>query len=548
VSQRQPSKAPQIPGFTYVDLLGMGGFADVFRYWDDRLQREVAIKVLPRTTSAAMHRSFQDEANLMAKLSNHPSIVTVFEGDITKDGRPFLVMELCPPPHLGMQLRRKPISVAKALLIGVEIAGAVQTAHLAHVLHRDIKPANILFTEYKRPALTDFGIAASTQSGGVGANGGVSIPWAPPEQLRGAEMGPSGDVYSLAATIFHMLTARSPFTIINGANDNLSLSSRIKSAEVPRTGRDDVPESLERVLRRAMDKSPERRYQSATEFAAALNAVEMELHLSPTPILVRNDKAVLDPASDGDDDDAGDSGTELASFVPIDPDGPGYTFTTGPDENSASPATLNREQSGDLSDSGMLAHGRGRATWQGPLEWTGAASGTGADDEVDDTQLPSPPPEPTVVGSGSAPPEPAEKPDRRGRVVAIGVAAVAAAVVAGIIGVSTSGKTPAKGTSSRSTAPPVGVKPVDPIGATVPKPGDLTVTRSGGRVTVSWSNPDPRAGDEYLYRIVDPVSPKDYASTKQTRVSVPAQSGRTCIDVILRRSNGHASTSAVGCA
>ena len=180
MNARPASTPPDLPGFRFVNLVGMGGFADVFQYEQLGFNRTVAVKVMLHDLGEAAQKSFEAEANLMAKLSNHPSIVSVYNGGQAADGRPYLVMEYCPPPHLASRLKKSPLSVAKVLEIGIQIASAVEMAHRLGVLHRDIKPANILFTEYGRPALTDFGISVTTDRAQQGLGVGMSVPWAPP--------------------------------------------------------------------------------------------------------------------------------------------------------------------------------------------------------------------------------------------------------------------------------------------------------------------------------------------------------------------------------
>src|SRR5690606_6384856 len=116
----------------------------------------VAVKVmLPQAVASGGVEAFTAEANVMAQLSSHPAIVSIYEASVSPDGRPYLVMEYCSKPNLQARYRRQRLSVAEALRIGVQVAGGVETAHRAGILHRDIKPANILVTEYGRPALTD---------------------------------------------------------------------------------------------------------------------------------------------------------------------------------------------------------------------------------------------------------------------------------------------------------------------------------------------------------------------------------------------------------
>src|SRR5699024_9978034 len=157
MSSRPPSRPPRLPGYEYEQLLGSGGFADVFLYRQFRPQRRVAIKVLlSNVRDDSVRRLFDAEANVMAQMSTHPSIVTIHQAEVSDDHRPYLVMEYCPRPNYGMRFRKERITVAEALRVGVQIAGAVETAHHPGILHRGIQPANILDTEHSRPALHEF--------------------------------------------------------------------------------------------------------------------------------------------------------------------------------------------------------------------------------------------------------------------------------------------------------------------------------------------------------------------------------------------------------
>ena len=221
--------------------------------------------------------------------------------------------------------------------------------------------------------MTDFGISVSTGIDGVGTGAGVSVAWAPPEQLvKGASTGRSGDVYSLAATVHHMLAGRSPFQRNGALNEPYELSRRVQSEPVPRVGRPDVPESLERVLATAMAKSPELRYQTALEFARALQTVQIELHQSPSTIEVRDDAA---NAAADDDDDIG--GTRVEGFVLIDPDGPGGTVTNAPGNLTGGPITIDAVGR-TAPPPEIIHHGRGVADPVEPLEWTGCFSNHGS--------------------------------------------------------------------------------------------------------------------------------------------------------------------------
>ncbi|WP_157561002.1 serine/threonine-protein kinase [Humibacter albus] len=302
MAKRLPSAPPNLPGFSYVRALGSGGFADVFLYEQNMPRRQVAVKVLlSEVVTPEIRAMFQAEANLMAQLSSHPAVLTVYQASVASDGRPYLVMELC-APTLNQRYRADPLSVAEALSIGVKIAGALETAHRAGVLHRDVKPSNILTTVYGHPVLSDFGIAATV--GDVQATGsvGMSIPWSAPEVLTDDTTGTvASEVWALGATVYSLIAGRSPFEVPGTDNSSAQLMSRIQRAKPEQIGRDDVPARLEAVLSRAMSKKPEARQASALEFARDLQSVETELGFTATPADIAVDGWVAAPEVDDDD-------------------------------------------------------------------------------------------------------------------------------------------------------------------------------------------------------------------------------------------------------
>jgi serine/threonine protein kinase len=280
-----------LPGFSYVHVLGSGGFADVFLYEQNMPRRQVAVKVmLSEVVNDQVRQMFQAEANLMAQLSGHPSILTVYQAGVSADGRPYLVMELC-SASLSERYRRERISVAEVLRIAVKIGSAVETAHRAGVLHRDIKPSNILLTAYGHPVLSDFGIAASIAVAKEEDSVGLSIPWSAPEVLLDETPGTiASEVWSLGATVYSLLAGRSPFEVPGGSNSSTDLMSRIARAKPQPIGRADVPASLENLLKRAMSRRPELRPASALDFVRELQVIETELGVSQTPIEVAMDE------------------------------------------------------------------------------------------------------------------------------------------------------------------------------------------------------------------------------------------------------------------
>ncbi|MDO4783467.1 MAG: serine/threonine-protein kinase [Propionibacteriaceae bacterium] len=286
-------RAPHLEGLTYIRDLGSGGYADVYLYQETMPRREVAVKVLRASSvSSALQLRFQQEVNAMAQLS-HPNIVPVYYASVAPGGRPYLVMKYYPRASLGERARRDRLSVAETLQIGIKLASAIETAHMAGMLHRDIKPANILTDEYGEPGLGDFGIAGDIASSDD-RDLGVSVPWSPPELLYAtAPPGVQSDVYSLAATLWHLLVGRSPFENPGGDNSQFALMKRIRDLAPPSTGRPDVPMALDRLLRSAMAKDIALRPASALNFARSLQAIEQELTLPRTNLLLAADRPDL---------------------------------------------------------------------------------------------------------------------------------------------------------------------------------------------------------------------------------------------------------------
>ena len=302
MTRRRPSEPPILPGFSYVRLLGSGGFADVFLYEQNMPRRQVAVKVmLSDVVTEHVRQMFQVEANLMAQLSSHPGILTVYQASISADGRPYLVMELC-SAQLAARYRAERIPVPEVLRIGVQIGSAIETAHRSGVLHRDIKPSNILLTAYGHPVLSDFGIASSLSAASSTDPVGMSIPWSAPEVLLDETAGTvHSEVWSLAATLWSLLVGRSPFEVLDGVNSSEELIGRIARARVPAFDRDDVPASLEAVLRRALTGDQTKRQQSMLELVRDLQRVEAELGFVTTQADVAMDDWALATISDPGD-------------------------------------------------------------------------------------------------------------------------------------------------------------------------------------------------------------------------------------------------------
>ncbi|MHA6668798.1 serine/threonine-protein kinase [Homoserinimonas sp. A447] len=300
--RRLPSQPPVLPGFSHIHILGSGGFADVFLYEQNMPRRQVAVKVmLSEIVNDQVRQMFQAEANLMAQLSAHPSILTVYQASVSSDGRPYLVMEMC-SSALSERYRRERVPVPEVLKIAVKIGSAVETAHRAGVLHRDIKPSNILLTAYGHPVLSDFGIAATLSEAENQESVGMSIPWTAPEVLLDETPGTvQSEVWSFAATVYSLLAGRSPFEVPGSPNKSADLINRISQAKMQPIGRPDVPASIERILKRAMSRNPASRPDSVLEVVRELQSIETELGLAQTPIEVAMDDWALATVADLED-------------------------------------------------------------------------------------------------------------------------------------------------------------------------------------------------------------------------------------------------------
>jgi serine/threonine protein kinase len=291
VGTRLPSAPPVLSGYSYIRPLGTGGFADVFLFEQNMPRRSVAVKVLlQNVVDNDVLRMFNAEADVMASLSAHPSILTVYTASISADGRPYLVMEFC-PGSLASRYRREQLSVTEVLHVAVKIACALETAHRSGVLHRDIKPSNILTTSFGSPVLSDFGIAASLASSNQEQLFAMSVPWSAPEVVEERTTGTvASEVWAFGATIYSLLAGRTPFEQTGSKSSRSQLTHRISQAKYTPLGRTDVPEALERMLARTMSKLPENRQLTLLECATQLQRVQYDMGLQPTPLEVAGDE------------------------------------------------------------------------------------------------------------------------------------------------------------------------------------------------------------------------------------------------------------------
>jgi serine/threonine protein kinase len=527
---------PDLPGFTYVDLLGSGGFADVYLYEQQLPKRRVAVKVLltDRMSSGSVEE-FTAEANVMAMLSTHPAIVTIYQAGVANDGRPYLVMEYCPRPNLQVRYRREQFSIAESLRVGVQVAAAVETAHRAGVLHRDIKPANILVTEYNRPALTDFGIASTTNAAAESA--GLSIPWSPPESFSDVPRSdPRSDVYALGATVYTLLAGRSPFELPGQRNGAAELIHRIETLPLPALGRADVPPSLQRALERAMAKASADRHESALAFARALQTVQIELSHSVTPIDILDDQVPEDIEEDEDD-----GLTRVRGVVSISPETSPAAGMTRPSAKTApSAANASRFEPAPLETETVLRAVAPPAAFEQTTRHGPGSAAAPLDETIVRAPAALPAPAADAAGEWLTDTEQTDAaPPRRRTGLWVGLGAAALVIVAIIVGVSLPGIL--SGTSGEPTTGQTPTsKPQDPVTEVVPPVEDVVGTPVEGGVEFTWTNTDPQAGDFYIVQAVELADSTPEAQMVEAAVVVVplAAEGQTCIDVTLVRANG----------
>jgi len=231
-ARRSHGAPPALDDFRFISYLGSGGFSDVYLYEEQLPRRLVAIKVLSkRSLGEGTSSQFRDEVDLMAQLSGHPSVVSIYDANVAESGHPYVVMQYCPMPSLAERLASGPLPMDEVLKMGVQVAGAVHTAHVMGILHYDLKPANVLYSEFGRPLLGDFGIATL-----VGASNddvlGASLPWAAPEVLLNRPSGTPADVYSLAATVYTALAGHAPYSL-DGQETKREYVARVLDSDVP---------------------------------------------------------------------------------------------------------------------------------------------------------------------------------------------------------------------------------------------------------------------------------------------------------------------------
>jgi serine/threonine-protein kinase len=262
--------------------LGRGGMATVYRGYDPRFDREVAIKVLPREMlhDPQFRSRFERELKVVAGLE-HPSIVPVYDvGD--EDGQPYFVMRYMPGGSLADEIKKGKFSLEDTARIINRIAQALTYAHKKGIIHRDLKPDNILFDSAGEPFISDFGIAKLPQSAGsLTGSGIIGTPaYMSPEQARGNAIDSRSDVYGLGVIVYQMLSGEQPYK----ADTPMGVAVKHITDPVPEILKvqPSLPAGVDTIIRSAMAKDREQRYPTPTDLARSLNDTAFARDAEPT--------------------------------------------------------------------------------------------------------------------------------------------------------------------------------------------------------------------------------------------------------------------------
>jgi serine/threonine protein kinase/tetratricopeptide (TPR) repeat protein len=282
----EPAIGRLIGSYKILALLGEGGMGQVYRARDSRLGREVALKILPpvlRFDPERMQR-FVREARAASAL-NHPNVAHIYElGDA--EGVSFIAMEYVTGQTLQSKMTGDPLDVPFIVEIGIQVTDALDEAHSKEIIHRDIKPANLMLTPRGQLKVLDFGLAkfagpeadstATSRRQTISTPGAVmgTVPYMSPEQLLGREVDNRTDIFSLGVVLYEMTTGRLPFA---GASPSERMDHTLHSQpEAIARFNYSVPPELERVIRKCLEKDPERRFQSARELLVDLKNLKRD--------------------------------------------------------------------------------------------------------------------------------------------------------------------------------------------------------------------------------------------------------------------------------
>ncbi len=267
--------------YRIIEQIGSGGMGVVFRAHDEKLDRDVALKVLPAGTLAddSVRKKFRKEALALAQL-NHPNIETIFEF-ADQDGVDFLVMELIPGQPLNDKLKAGPLPLQEVARLGIQLADGLAAAHDRGFIHCDLKPHNLILTPDGRLKILDFGLARRIHPVNTGdltrsitvetATISSTVPYMSPEQLTGQLTDARSDIFSAGAVLYEMATGQRAFPQIQVAQ---IMGAILHQEPAPAISvNPHISPGIDAVIRKALDKTPSQRYQSARELRVALESL-----------------------------------------------------------------------------------------------------------------------------------------------------------------------------------------------------------------------------------------------------------------------------------
>jgi Tol biopolymer transport system component len=267
--------------YTILAKLGEGGMGEVYRAHDARLDRQVAIKVLPKAVADDPNRleRFSREARAVSAL-NHPNILTIHELG-THEGKPYIVTELLEGSELSAVINREPVAPRKVVDYALQMLDGLAAAHEKGIVHRDLKPANIFVTREGRVKILDFGLAKVVESANSDVTrqdltgSGVVLGTAgymAPEQIRGGRADQRSDLFAFGAILYEMLSGRPAFARGTG----VETMTAVLNEEPPdlTAGTTTVHPALEKIVRRCLEKEADRRFRSATDLGFAIGTVQ----------------------------------------------------------------------------------------------------------------------------------------------------------------------------------------------------------------------------------------------------------------------------------
>ena len=288
--------------YRIVELIGAGGMGEVYRARDEKLDRDVAIKVLPEAMSRDPERlaRFEREAKAVARLA-HPNILEIWDFG-SESGVSYAVTELLEGQSLRERVPTSGLPWQKAVEIGAAIADGLAAAHSRGVVHRDLKPENVFVTSDGRVKILDFGLAAirgelltEAETGTLTPEGTLpgtvmgTLGYMSPEQLRGDPADARSDIFALGCVLYEMVSGRRAFAGITAA-ETMAAILKEEPQRLSSSGAS-LPAELDSTIHRCLEKSPEARFQSASDLAFALRSMSA----AQTIQTVSSDEVALRP-------------------------------------------------------------------------------------------------------------------------------------------------------------------------------------------------------------------------------------------------------------